>query len=353
MKRALALGALALCGLVGLAAAASPAAADDCASLVQTIGDLANEFKVQDCLRTGDNYGRTIGLVIGGAGVVIAAGGLVKPNRPPKQPPPPNQTGSTAHPCAPMLMHTARLNQLLAARKQLEADAVREWKEHAAGAKVLIHAFTDLKAIETRIRMAIFLVPIYNFAWWGQIAAGVGAMLKAAGPAFMAAWRARSLSVAMPAVTVTAGQVLGGAMKTTAAVSMKISEQTIKDRKPKLGSGRTMANPEPTSDFMGNNVRDSLIQAMAPVYAQYQDLARKYNLDFAQWGVNMQQDLDRLNEEIQSEATKWRQAAENCPGDNKFLDKWSELTRVELPILHVPEGLDDLPREPMPDMPPF
>ena len=76
-------------------ALASSVQAHDCGARIQSIQDVGSADNIQDCLRTGQTYGVTIGAVVAGVGVVIAIVGLPgrRPAPPPRpaSPPPPVQ----------------------------------------------------------------------------------------------------------------------------------------------------------------------------------------------------------------------------------------------------------------------
>src|SRR5438067_487912 len=76
-------------------ALASSVQAHDCGARIQSIPDVGSADSIQDCLRTGQTYGVTIGAVVAGVGVVIAIVGLPgrRPAPPPRpaSPPPPVQ----------------------------------------------------------------------------------------------------------------------------------------------------------------------------------------------------------------------------------------------------------------------
>ena len=76
---------------VVLCAAAGPAAADNCSQLVGSVGDLNDPFIIQDCIRTGGNWGRIVGVTVGGTALVVTLVGLPgkdppRPGRDPKEP---------------------------------------------------------------------------------------------------------------------------------------------------------------------------------------------------------------------------------------------------------------------------
>jgi hypothetical protein len=95
--------------------------ANDCATLITGVQDLNNSSNIQDCIRTGQSYGMTVGIVVAVVGVVIGLVGLpsrrplIPPApRPPAQPQPPadqepkpDPHQKPVDPCAPAARHQA------------------------------------------------------------------------------------------------------------------------------------------------------------------------------------------------------------------------------------------------------
>lgn len=90
-RRALAFASILAGALV--VAMAQPALADDCSTLVRKATDIiTDQYILQDCLRTGQNWGWVIGATVGGTGVAIALGGIpTKTETPPTKPDKPGE----------------------------------------------------------------------------------------------------------------------------------------------------------------------------------------------------------------------------------------------------------------------
>jgi len=97
------------------------AEANDCGTLITGIQDLNNAANIQDCIRTGQSYGTTLGIIVAIAGVVIGLVGLPskRPLTPPEPRPPapaqppveqkpkPDSQPKPADPCAPAVQRRA------------------------------------------------------------------------------------------------------------------------------------------------------------------------------------------------------------------------------------------------------
>lgn len=341
-----ALVVVALCW-IGAAIWAGPASADDCATLVQGIGDLADEYKMQDCLRTGSNWGRVIGTVVGGAGIAIAVVGI-RPSRPPV-PVPPADGGTTVArgdpPCVEMNIRGRRVAQLLAARQRLEAEIVREWKDLAQGARVLTNAYRDLKEIQWQIGKARAAGVVFNVAWIGMWLCALGPAIKAGAAAFSAGWAAVAARLGMAAAPAAAGGAGAAAAAGTGlsegwaaagAGATSMIGQVIADRLPSYVPG-----PKPTADPLAEEIAMSLVNLMLPVWQQYQQAARAYNQAFGQWATDRQQDLDRISAEIQSEVDRLNAAARNCAFARVPDFSAATAPPTVLHVLQVPESLGD------------
>jgi hypothetical protein len=184
---------------------AEPAAADDCKKLVKGIGDLAKPAVVEDCIRTGHNIGRAIGVVLGTAAVGVAIAGL--PRRPQLVPPrkpddrfKPRDEGE----CGEELRYLdGELNRAEAA-VQADADqysALRlkktEWEATEAGirsqAAFIRSRLSQLEA-DAFVRGATFgWTFVTGMAFWSGVAAIVAASgaIVGAAMAFAGAWGIR------------------------------------------------------------------------------------------------------------------------------------------------------------------
>ncbi len=347
-RRVLGTMALLVSAWIGAAIWAGPASADDCTTLVENIGDLADEYKMQDCLRTGSNWGRVIGTVVGGAGIAIAVVGI-RPSRPPV-PTPPTEAGTSVAsgtpPCEEMAIRGRRVAQLLAARRKLEAEIVAEWKVRAQGARVLTDAFRNLKEIHWKIAQARAAGVVFNISFLGMWFCALGPAFKAAGAAFSAGWAALlarlgigagTAAVASTQAAAAAGTGLSEGWAAAGAGLVTMSTQIIWDRIPAKVPG-----PKPTADPLAEEIMTGLVDMVRPVFQQYVQAAKTYNQAFAQWGTDRQQDLDRISQEIQSEVDRLNAAARNC-GFAKVPDFSSATTPpVTLHVLQVPEELGDM-----------
>src|SRR5688500_7476498 len=87
----------------------SPASADNCKELVKNVGDLANKQAMQDCLRTGNRFSKTIGTVVAVSGIATAVVGLKPPTPPPAAPPKIKEIEQHMDPCERARRRAARL----------------------------------------------------------------------------------------------------------------------------------------------------------------------------------------------------------------------------------------------------
>jgi hypothetical protein len=365
--------------LVGVAAAsatwsvasAGPAVADDCSTLVQDVGDLADEYKMQDCLRTGNNWGRVVGTVVGGAGIAIALVGI-RPSRPPIDVTPPSDPTTTVQagdpPCAEVNLRARRVWQLIAARKRLEGQIVGEWKAKAEGARVLTTCYRDLKEIQWKIAQAKWAATTFNAAWLGMWFCALGPMLRAGATAMSTGWAAVTARANVwfwghaggvggivgdafasfgaeaglaPAAAATETAVAAGAGVSEAfaagyAGATSMFSQFLGDRLPSY-----VPSPKPTADFTGEEVFNALVDLMRPVFAQYQEAARAYNRAFGQWATDRQQDLDAISREIEAEVARLNAAAQQC-GFAQVPDFGPQGgSATTLHIIQVPEHLGE------------
>ncbi len=317
----LAAGALLLVTLLAvLTFTARPAAADNCNQLVNSITDLSDPSKVEDCLRTGGNWGRVIGTVVGGAGVAIAGLGLLGPNRPALQPPPPS--ASSTHlpndPCARLPARGHRIHELDTARKKLEADILNEFHSLADKARSYTNMYRDLQTAWYQARQCLRAARIINSIAWQAAVVGLLASMKAFYG--VATLQASTLVVADEATAMWVGMRAEWAL--AAAKTQALKEATLGAMTFLAGVGKdfvgeltpsNVPSVKPWHDPTAEEIRQALIDQLRPVATRYAEAATEFNRVVQQWGANRQQDLDRILAEIRAEAARWNADAAACP----------------------------------------
>lgn len=320
----------------------APASADDCKTLVRSVLDLTDKAKVEDCLRTGGNWGRVIGTVVGGAGVVIAGLGLLQPSRPAQAPPAPSRSHQQLPdtPCARLPARGHRIHELDVARRQLEAQIVEEFHKHSDQAQYYLGMYRQLQAAWYKARQCLFAARALNGAWWGAGIVAIAAVLKAA-----AAYWALAPAAAVPAQTAAefaAAKALAlkeltlGAVGTVAALGKDITGEGTPDWLPGV---------KPWSDPWAEAQRQALINQLRPVATAYADAATAFNRSLAQWGVDRQADLDRILQEIREEAARYNADAAACPDSEGVPPPppaGSDAPPMQLQLPQVPTDFDEL-----------
>jgi hypothetical protein len=302
--------------LFGALVSAEPAVADNCKELVKGIGDLANESKMQDCLRTGDWIGKTVGIVVGTAGIVIASMGLLPTRKPIEVPPasPSSQIGlQSKDPCIRLIPRGRRLQELEAERKKLEAEILKEFQEIADKAQFYVQIYADLQEAWYYCRKCAVEAALFNAATAELVIVGLlYSVRKVAAKGLSLAGRAVPLTLepkwtlmmatSSKAAIDFATEIARLTVGTSAAVAtIKKEWFTDKRLKPSL------------SDFFGSKVMENMLQdVVAKGMVPYIRAAKAFNHDVAQWGVDRQQDIDVIMRAIKDEAAQWNADSAAC-----------------------------------------
>ena len=274
----------------------SPAFADDCATLVKKFSDLADASKIQDCLRTGSNWGRTLGTVVAVTGGAIGLGGLPRGKGGETEP-----YGEEPHhddPCKQASALRDRITRILEEKERMEAQILREWKSYGKMAEGLAMQYRMIKENEFLARFgwsmlktkqgAKLALAIYSFCiGMGKVRAAVGA------------------AAASTQATVAAAPTF---MTATAEHGFMLS--TIKD----------FADPGKLQDykefFTGTPDVQDLWNQLMKAAASYQKQAHAFNDAFREWGSSRQADLNnmyaKMNQDLTSAKTNLASSYAKC-----------------------------------------
>jgi hypothetical protein len=325
-----------VCG-IALIVSVTPAAADDCKQQVKSFSDLTDEKKLQDCLRTGSQYGRAIGTIVAGSGIIIAGVGLAGsgPSRKPKESPPPEKDKDPAaepNPCERMKLRELRVNQLEAERVKREAQILQEWHQFMDTASFLQNTWRELKHAQTRTYWAIVSARTANFAGLGVVLVGTIAAIKA-GLAGMAARATVASGGTLPAATApTFIAAWAGAIASAEGALGAIAAETLPPNVP---------GPKPFTDPFASEIGKTMHDALAKVANQYTVHAREFNRAFAQWGIDTQQDITQIRADTQTEIEQWRLDAADCPNASPPAPQppQQDLPITTLNVIRVPEDV--------------
>ena len=339
MRRVLAtLLLVASAGVFVLSLTTKPAGADNCAELVKTITDLADRANVEDCLRTGSNWGRVIGTTIGGAGIAIATMG-VRPRKSKVRPPESEypKAERSKDPCVRKMAHAARLKQLEAAREKLGAEILKEFHQHMATARLFTEKYRSIQQMWWRARTALTSARTLTVATWGLV---FGALYGVAKPALtLYGWvAAEEVGVGL------AGEELLMAQK-AAVVKEAIKNLVIWGEATMTSALSELApeglGPKPLNDPWAEDIAKELRARMSKVAQAYHDEAVTFNQIIAQWGADRQADLDQIMSEMRRVAEQWKADAQACPQEAGDLPVLGADQDMILQIPQVETGFDD------------
>lgn len=155
--------------VIFIALYAPSAMADDCSTLVRKATDIiTDQYILQDCLRTGQNWGWIVGATVGGVGVGIALGGIPTKHDPPPTKPDKYEPRDRDECGAELYEQDNRLNGALnRLREAIDAYTKQrmeklDWEVKAADLRV--------KAAEIRSAVAHIdaevTVGVIGFAFW-------------------------------------------------------------------------------------------------------------------------------------------------------------------------------------------
>ena len=289
----------------------SPASADNCKQLVNGIGDLADKEKMQDCLRTGSNWGRTIGTVVAVSGISTAVVGLSKP--PPKPPEEIPDIKQDMDPCVRADRRAARLATLKAQLSQLEADVMREFQDCVNGELHFNLLFRDLKELQYQMWKAVTYARIGNMTYIGAVGTGLASLFyKTALPI---------AAKVLPEFSAKAAGVGAAIEQTLASGAAEFSGTWIPARPPMRAGdpgapavpGLSMGGFQMFTDMMARDIQKNLEANLQRLFTLYCEDAQQFNLQWEQWGQHRRQQISDLRLEINEERNAWSEDAAQCP----------------------------------------
>jgi hypothetical protein len=318
-----------VCG-IALIVSVTPAAADDCKQQVTKFSDLTNEKKLQDCLRTGSQYGRAIGTIVAASGIAIAGAGLAGsgPSRKPKESPPPEKDKDPAaerNPCERMKLRELRVNQLDAERVKREAQILQEWHHFMETAAILQNTWRLLKNIQTRTAWGI------GFARTGVIAGDLGLVAGVAEGLRVAFTKTVSATVA------TTGLKAAVAKWGSLALALEAVGAALAGASVDANETGTLRPWDPWANDTSKTMHKNLDSAVS----SYRVRAQEFNNAFAQWRTDTQQDIEQIRGDTQSEIDQWRLDAAECPSASPPppAPPTKDVPAVTLNAIKVPEDL--------------
>ena len=295
----------------------SPASADNCKELVKNIGDLANKNAMEDCLRTGNRFSKTIGTVVAVSAISTALVGLSKP--PPKPPPEVDDIEQHMDPCVRAKRRARRLTDLKAELDRLEADVLKEFKECADGAMHFNKLFRDLKELQYQMWKAVALARLGNATAIMWITTAVRTLfLKSSMPLLTKAMSAVNIPAASTEFAGIANLLNGLTVSGIGEFSgsnMPGAATPIRPGDPGAPAvpGVSIGGFQMFTDPMARDMQAKLDQHLQRLFTLYSEDAQQFNREWEQWGISRRAQVFNLRAEVNDERKRWQEEADQCP----------------------------------------